>query len=170
MRISCSISLAFVVSLLAVGCGSSQDSGPPHNMGGSGGTDDAQDFEDAAPEPGVCQPLCCSDADCAGLACKVFDSSYGTLGVCMPGTTGTGSGDATATFDQTCWTVNPPECNPFTNEQCDPGDACDVGGLGSDTQPSVSCYYGDNVQAQGETCDNVEGPYCLPGFHCVPNQ
>lgn len=172
MRISRSIqALAVVTSLFAAGCGSSGGSGPPHSSGGSTSTGgDANDLADAAPEPGVCQPLCCSDADCAGLACVAFDKSYGTLGVCTPGTTGSGSGDAGATFDAACWTLNKPECNPFTNGQCDPGDACDVGALGTDTEPTVSCYYGDNVQAQGQTCDNVEGPYCMPGYHCVPNK
>ena len=49
------------------------------------------------------------------------------------------------------------------------GGACDVGGQGDpDTQPVVSCYYDDNTQGPGEVCDNVEGPFCMPGFHCVP--
>ena len=172
----------FVALVLTTGCGSNSGDGPPvSGSGGSAGSSSLNDaaYEEYPPEPGVCRALCCSNADCAtGEACTPFDTNAGTLGVCSPGWAGDGgtdpdagasSGDGGA-FPESCWTLNNPECNPLSNEPCDVGGACDVGGQGDpQTEPVVSCYYDDNTQGPGETCDNVDGPFCVPGYHCVPN-
>lgn len=190
--------LVLAASLCVAACGNESSGGPPKGTGGSGGTSTLNDGdlpEDFVPEPGVCRALCCADTDCAaGETCTAFDSKAGTLGVCSPGWAGSDGGDPDAgapdpdagtpdpdagipdpdagapSFPESCWTVNEPECNPLTNESCAAGGACDVGGQGDPTtQPVVSCYYDDNTQGPGEICDNVEGPFCVPGYHCVPN-
>jgi len=173
--------LVLTTSLLAVACGDNGDGGPPSGSGGTGSSlPDGGEPEAYAPEPGVCRPLCCADTDCAtGEICQPLDSSAGTLGYCSSGWAGTDGGTDTdagstapeggTTFPESCWTVTQPECNPLTNEGCAAGGACDVGGLGeSDTKPVVACYYDDNIQGPGEECDNVDGPFCVPGYHCVP--
>lgn len=170
--------LVVLTSLMAVACGSESSGGPPSSSGGSGGVGgasvpDGSEPEAFAPEPGVCRALCCADTDCAdGETCDAFDAKSGTLGVCS-GTGspegGTSAPDGGASFPESCWTVTTPECNPLTNESCGGGGACDVGGLGdSQTKPVVACYYDDNVQGPGEDCDNVQGPFCVPGYHCAP--
>jgi hypothetical protein len=170
--------LVTMASLLTLSCGSSSGDGPP--KGGTGGSAGSSSLNDAAyeeypPEPGVCRPLCCSNADCAaGAVCTPFDTGAGTLGVCSTSWAGDGGSDPDAGtgggFPESCWSLNKPECNPLTNEACAPGGACDVGGQGDpETQPIVSCFYDDNTQGPDEVCDNVEGPFCVPGYHCVPN-
>ncbi|GMV13646.1 MAG: hypothetical protein AMXMBFR56_18700 [Polyangiaceae bacterium] len=172
--------LVLTTSLCAAACGGGDGGGggPPGAVGGSGGgggaLPDADLPENYAPEPGVCRPLCCADSDCGGTEkCEPFDPKAGTLGVCSAGwagEAGTAAPDAgTPSFPQSCWTLTTPECNPLTNESCAAGGACDIGGMGDpDTKPVVACYYDDNTQGPGEVCDNVEGPFCVPGFHCVP--
>lgn len=169
--------LVLVTSLFAAACGSDKGEGPPATAsGGSGGEggvlNDADLPEDYAPEPGVCRPLCCADSDCAGGTCDPFDPKAGTLGACSAGWAGTDGGttpDGGGSFPESCWTLNEPECNPITNESCGANGACDIGGQGDPaTQPVVSCFYDDNTQGPNEECDNVEGPFCIPGFHCVP--
>ncbi len=49
---------------------------------------------------------------------------------------------------------------------------CDLGGWDESdptVDPYVECLAGDATQGPGEACDNVEGPFCIPGFHCVSN-
>ena len=169
--------LVLSASVLAA-CGSDDGGGPPSSVGGGGGSGggslpDGSDPDALAPEPGVCRPLCCADSDCGSSGkCQPFDSSTGTLGVCSTGSgsdAGTATDGGTSAFPPSCWTVTKPECNPLTNEGCAAGGACDVGGQGDpETKPVVACYYDDNIQGPGEACDNVEGPFCVPGYHCVP--
>ncbi|MBK7580754.1 MAG: hypothetical protein IPI67_11160 [Myxococcales bacterium] len=166
-------------SLLVAACGSDSGGGPPGASGGGGGSGgtgatagDGGLPEAYAPEPGVCRALCCADTDCGdGLKCEAFDAKAGTLGVCAGSAEG-GSVNPEAgapSFPESCWTLTKPECNPLTNEACAAGGACDIGGQGDpDTKPVVSCYYDDNIQGPGEICDNVDGPFCVPGYHCAP--
>lgn len=167
-----------VVTLLCLSsCGDDGGGGPPGGSGGSGGDDDAGEDEPPPPEPGTCRRLCCASSDCdSGESCGAFDASYGTLGTCSGGGWGTDGGAVDpdggtgTTLPPGCWTLNAAQCHPLTNEGCAAGDACDVGGLGDpEFEPNVSCYGGDSTQGPGEACDNVEGPFCIPGFHCVPN-
>ena len=166
---------------LCMACGGDDGGGgPPGPGGGSGGSGgalpDGGQPDALAPEPGVCRKLCCASTDCsAGESCVAFDSAAGTLGTCAPGGDGGAPTDAGASVDggaafpPSCWTLNKPECNPLTNESCAAGGACDIGGQGDpETKPVVACYYDDNTQGPGEDCDNVEGPFCVPGYHCMP--
>lgn len=171
--------LMLSTSLLAVACGGDDGGGgPPGASGGAAGSGgslpDGGEPEAYAPEPGVCRALCCADSDCgSGEKCEPFDPKAGTLGTCTGAWAGSDAGSSTAdggtSFPESCWTLTEPECNPLTNEGCAAGGACDIGGMGDpDTKPVVACYYDDNTQGPGEACDNVEGPFCVPGFHCVP--
>lgn len=170
--------LVLTTSLFTAACGSDKGDGPPSNTGtgggggSGGGLPDGGEPDAYAPEPGVCRALCCADSDCgSGEKCEPFDGKWGTLGTCSGTWAGAegGTADGGASFPPSCWTVNTPECNPLTNEGCGAGGACDVGGMGDPlTKPVIACYYDDNVQGPGEVCDNVEGPFCVPGFHCVP--
>ncbi|MCC6899533.1 MAG: hypothetical protein IT377_11195 [Polyangiaceae bacterium] len=171
--------LVLSTSLCAAGCGGDDNGkGPPGtgSGGGGGSLPDGGAPDALAPEPGSCRKLCCASSDCSsGESCVAFESAAGTLGTCTPGGDGGAATDAGstsdggATFPPSCWTLNTPECNPLTNESCAAGGACDIGGQGDpDTKPVVACYYDDNIQGPGEDCDNVEGPFCVPGYHCVP--
>jgi hypothetical protein len=53
-------------------------------------------------------------------------------------------------------------CNPVTNFGCDggAGEACDLGGNG------FSCYPPPNDVPLCGSCDNANGPFCLPTMHC----
>lgn len=172
--------LVLAASLFAAACSSDEGSGPPSGgTGGNGGSagaplHDGDLPDDFAPEPGLCRPLCCTDSDCSAGTCVAFDSASGTLGACSSGWAGSEGGlpdaGASGNFTPSCWTANQPACNPLTNESCGASTACDVGGLGDPaTKPVIECFSGDNIQGPGEECDNVLGPYCVPGFHCVPN-
>jgi hypothetical protein len=170
------LSLVFFGGVAAAACGP-EDTAEPRGGGAGGAPEDDAAYEEPPPEPGLCRPLCCSDNDCpTGVVCTPFDSEWGTLGVCLAsawgGDAGTTDGGLTpldgGTFSATCWTLNTPQCDPFTNAPCDPGDACDVTALGTGTEPEVACQAGDNIQGEDEVCDNVDGPFCIPGYHCVP--
>lgn len=163
-----------VSSALFVGCGSEAGEGPPgpggsgaSAGGGAGGADDSG--YSIVADPGTCQKLCCSAADCdAGQHCQAIDASLGTLGTCAPGEPPEPPTGQPGEFPASCWTKNEAECNPLTNEPCPAGEACDIGGLGDSTvAPVVACFGGDNTQEPGEACDNSEGPFCQPGYRCV---
>ncbi len=174
--------LVLLVGVVLASCGprkdkkSTDDGGLPIDDSG---------YEAPPPSPGVCHALCCSDSDCiTGETCTPFLPADGTLGVCTGGAAsdagtgfdggtmmdagGTPSGDAG--LDPACWSQSP-GCNPLTNASCAAGAACDVTGLvdGGQPQPQVECLYGDNTQSAGQDCDSVDGPFCIPGYHCVSN-
>ncbi len=161
-----------VAALAWGGCGSDTGAGPARpgsgGAGGSGGEEDSG-YEITA-DPGTCQKLCCSAVDCgAGEHCQALDATLGTLGTCAPGEPAEPPTGTPGEFPESCWTKNDAECNPLSNESCDAGDACDVGGLGDPTiAPLLGCFGGDNTQGPTEICDNAEGPFCQPGYHCVP--
>ena len=178
MRIGKLLIGAIAVASLAWACGSDDGSGPPGTSGGSGGdggsggTDDDAGDDEIPPEPGTCGKICCSADDCgSGETCTAFDSTRGTLGVCsgagFPGDGG-GDPDAGTGLPPGCWSGNI-TCNPFTNEGCAAGDACDFSPGDSETDPIVDCFGGDNTQGPGETCDNTQGPWCIPSYSCIPN-
>lgn len=162
--------------VLAVGalsaCGGDPDSGgvpTASNLGESGGTSEEPDLQ-PEPELGVCRQLCCTSADCGGTAtCVPFASASGTLGVCSGAIDPATAADppAGSTTSPTCWSANEAGCNALTSEGCAAGDACDYAAGEPDVEPVVSCFGGDNIQAEGESCDNALGPWCQPGLHCV---
>lgn len=129
----------------------------------------SSDPGDITPEVGICRKLCCSDADCgASLACTPFDSASGTLGVCAGGSDIPTSADppAGSTLPESCFSPKA-GCNALSSEGCAAGYACDYAAGAPDVEPVVSCFSGDNIQAEAESCDNALGPWCQPGWHCV---
>ncbi len=63
--------------------------------------------------------------------------------------------------------VTPDACNPITNARCTKEQTCDFI-TGEDFEMGFACAH---IQAEdrneGEPCDNVAGPFCLTGMHCV---
>jgi hypothetical protein len=166
---------ALALILLSFGqiaaCGSDDSSGgPPHGAGG-GSNADAEPDEELQPEIGTCKPMCCTSAECGtGKTCTAFETGSGTLGICSSGkdsATATAP-PAGATLPVTCWSLNQSECNALTNEGCAADEVCDFAPGVEGVEAVVSCFGGGNTQADGETCDNAQGPWCLPGLHCVP--
>lgn len=168
--------LALIAGVLAVGCGAKKDKttandgGPPVDDSG---------YDAPPPAPGVCHRLCCSNSDCnVDETCKPFLPADGTLGVCTVGSasdagSASDGGDASAPggdagLDPACWSQSP-GCNPLTNARCPAGEACDVTGLVDGSVAQVECQDGQNVQSEGQNCDSVYGPFCVPGYHCVSN-
>lgn len=144
---------------------------------GDGGSEaglyaDEGPYEAPPPLPGTCHALCCSNDDCfTGETCMPFNSAWGTLGVCM-GNVPEGGGalpEGGGVFSASCWTFSRAQCNPFTSSQCDAGAACDIDGLVDGGVPSVDCQSGDNEIGPGGACEIENGPFCVPGYHCVPN-
>jgi hypothetical protein len=175
MRIRIALGFGLVAFMVAAACGSDGGDGPP-GSGGSGGNGE----EDAdPPDPGVCRKLCCSSADCSsGETCNPFNAAHGTLGTCSGAGWGADAGaidpDAGtgSELPASCWTLNPPQCNPVTSEGCDvAGDICDYNAQDDETtNPAVDCFDpSGSEQGPGEACDNVDGPFCIAGFHCLPN-
>lgn len=172
LRKTMAVALAVLCAATACGGGDGKGGGPP----GTGNNDDdlseAEVDEEIPPAPGVCRKVCCSAADCAeGETCTALDSGMGTIGVCS-GAGGTIAEPGTETgveLPEGCWTVNEAQCNPLTNAGCAAGDACDFGEGDSEFEPVLGCFGGDNTQGPGESCDNALGPWCVPGFHCVPS-
>jgi hypothetical protein len=160
--------LALISScLLAVAaCSADRTAGPPGAAGGTAGAtfEDSDAAAEPAPSiPGVCRKLCCSSADCAnGAECVAFEQESGTLGTCAtdePGEPTDGS-----SFGVECWSdaFPDPACNPLTAEGCETGrNTCDYDGY------EVGCFGGENVRVAGESCDDGQGPWCVPGYHCV---
>jgi hypothetical protein len=163
------------VSIFALGaaaCGSSKGGdGPPSAANEEDLTEPEPDEEEeVTPVPGVCKRLCCSSLECAeGETCIAFDTANGTLGACS----GTGLGPeigAESPLPEGCWSANEPQCNPLTGAGCEGGAACDFGeSPDGEYEPVLGCYGGDNTEVPGAVCDNAAGPWCLPGYHCVPN-
>jgi hypothetical protein len=161
--------LALVLSSQLVACGDDGGVAQPRSVSENGSSDPGADPGDVGAELGTCKKLCCSDADCgAGLTCTAFGTS-GSLGVCAAGSDTTTSADppAGASLSESCWSAGDAKCNALTSEGCSAGDACDYAAGEADVDPVVSCFGGDNVQAEGESCDNALGPWCQPGWHCV---
>jgi hypothetical protein len=175
MRIRIVIGLGLAAMMAAAACGSDGGDGPP-GSGGSTGVDAAD--EPDPPDPGICHKLCCSTADCAsGETCTPFDAANGTLGTCSGsgwGADGGGVDPDAGTGSELpagCWTLNTAACNPVTNQGCaDPTDICDYSAQeDNEFEPMVDCYASEATQGAGQPCDNVDGPDCFPGFHCVSN-
>ena len=153
-----------------IACGSDAGDGPPGTGGNNVNTGEPEPDpeEPIDPIPGTCQRLCCSSADCGdGETCTALDSANGTLGVCSG--SGVPIGDPPVTLPEGCWSANEPQCNPLTNEGCAAGDACDYGPGDAEYEPVLGCFGGDNTQGPSETCDLALGPWCVPGYTCVPN-
>lgn len=55
-------------------------------------------------------------------------------------------------------------CNPVNNFGCDAGagEACDLGPNG------FQCFPPPNDMPLCASCDNQNGPFCMPTMHCVP--
>lgn len=177
MRIGLSIPVvALLACMVAVGCGSKKDTSSSSDDGGLPADDSG--FEAPPPSPGTCHRMCCTNSDCSlGQTCTPFDPSAGTLGVCMgpggqsDGGTPTDGGTPPidgGSFDNSCWSLNA-TCNPLTNSSCAAGGACDISGLVPGSQGEVDCQYGDNVQGDQQVCDSTDGPFCIGGYHCVPD-
>ncbi len=173
---------AFFVALLfaAMACNDKGGSaGPPQvDLDPNAGAN--VDGEEVLGEPGTCQKLCCSDADCPnGASCEAVDDAQGTLGVCTsagsewPGAAGapgnSGTPGSPGELSSSCWSDPDLECNPLTNAGCETGDACDVIDDDPEFPLVVGCAGGDTIQGPGETCDASWGPWCVPGYHCVRN-
>jgi hypothetical protein len=161
--------LTLVLASHLVACGDDGGVAEPRTVG-ENGSSDTEEPTDVESQPGACKKLCCSDADCGGgFTCTAFAAESGTLGVCVSGSDATTSVDppAGATLPASCWSVGEAGCNALTSEGCAAGDACDYAAGEADVEPVVSCFGGDNVQAEGESCDNSLGPWCQPGWHCV---
>jgi hypothetical protein len=169
--------LCAVAMLGATACGGDdvgQGPGRPGGSSGSAATSGAGGSPDVLdpPEPGTCRALCCTADDCAaGQSCETFDAASGSFGVCsgLPGADGgaPASGDP---LPAGCWTQGAASCNPLSNAGCSAGEACDFGGADDPTlPPEIACYDGENTQARGAACDAANGPWCVPGFHCVPD-
>ena len=178
MRLVC---LGLVVALAApVGCGDDSGGGPPKNTGsggssGSGNDGGGDEDEPIVGEPGVCAKLCCGSSDCAsGEGCVAFETAAGSLGACMAGgandsgAAGAAGSPGDAGLPSGCWTLNAAECNPLDNSGCEPTDACDYGPGDVDFEPIVACFGGAIDRGPGETCDGALGPWCKPGYHCIP--
>jgi hypothetical protein len=177
MRIRIVLGVGLAALMAAASCGSDGGDGRP-GTGGSSNSDAGPD-EEPAPEPGVCHKLCCSADDCeSSETCKPFNPSYGTLGTCSGTGWGldAGSGDPDAgtgtTLPAGCWTLNQAPCNPVTNEGCTTaGHICDFSAQEDQgNQSIIDCYDPSGAtQGAGEDCESVDGPFCIPGFHCVPS-
>lgn len=162
-----------IVAFAAVACGSDKGSGPPGAGTGSELTEpepEPDEEEEIAPVPGTCKRLCCSSAECAeGETCTAFDTAYGTLGACS----GTGIGPEVgvgAPLPDGCWNGGDAQCNPLDGAGCEGGAACDYGeSPDGEFEPVLGCFGGDNSEPPGAACDNAIGPWCIPGYHCVPN-
>lgn len=172
MRSAWISALSILTALSLSACGGEPEGGgvpSSSSLSGSGESSAEPDLE-PEPQPGVCRKLCCTSADCGGTAtCTPFASASGTLGVCSgpsdPATTADPpAGSETAA---SCWSASTADCNALTSEGCAAGDACDYAAGEADVLPVVACFGGDNIQAEGETCDNALGPWCQPGLHCV---
>jgi hypothetical protein len=153
-----------LVALLisAVACGSDRPGAPPTIENGSGGSASEPTEQPEESMPGVCRKLCCSSADCPNSGvCTQFDAALGTLGVCASDEAPAADGTS---FTSACFSTQPaPECNPISGEGCEPGNTCDYYGQ------QVACFGGENSQGAGAACDEALGPWCVPGYHCVPS-
>lgn len=60
----------------------------------------------------------------------------------------------------------PAQCNPITNDMCDSaaGEACDL------SQNGYGCFPAPNDVKICGTCDNMKGPFCEAGNHCIGTQ
>lgn len=169
--------IRWLIGGLALGCmvvGGCKTKSSASNDGGD--YTDSGPYEAPPPIPGTCRALCCSNNDCyAGETCTPFNSAWGTLGYCSGITPDGGDAglslDAGADFAAACWTFSTPQCNPLSNSQCDAGDACDIDGMSIDAGgvPAVECQSGVNEVGPGGSCEIENGPFCIPGYHCVPN-
>jgi hypothetical protein len=61
-----------------------------------------------------------------------------------------------------CYT---PPCNPVTGAPCNTaaGETCDL----DSTSGTFACFQAPNVTGICEQCDNMGGPYCAAGLHCL---
>jgi hypothetical protein len=175
IRIRWSICWLALGCIAFVGCKSANSASEGGAGTDSGAYDTGGPYEEPPPQPGTCRALCCSDQDCfPDETCTPFNSAWGTLGVCLS-SGGTPDGglmpDGGGTdFGPSCWSLNAPECNPFTNSQCDAGAACDLASdLDAGDVPGVECGNGENDIGPGGMCDTENGPFCIPGYHCVVN-
>jgi hypothetical protein len=120
-------------------------------------------------DPGTCRKICCSADDCdTGQECTPVYPRLGTAGLCS-GSGGwgqdAGGSETDGGLPPECWTGTR-TCNPITNEGCDPGEACVFGD--GDPDPLLDCFPAPDNAGPGEACDNVQGPFCAPGYHCAP--
>lgn len=77
------------------------------------------------------------------------------------------SDDAGSLLPASCWSASDPVCDPLDNSPCDTlGEVCDLGD-NTDGSHDLFCFSGPSTVAPGGACDNVLGPWCLPGYHCV---
>lgn len=153
---------------LAGACGSDDGTAGPPSVEKDSTTEPVDgDSEEVTGEPGSCRKLCCSDAECPGGACEVFDSEQGTLGVCTTSTVGTTP--PAVELSASCWNDPELECNPLTSSGCEAGDACDAIDDDPDYPVVVGCAGGETSGAEGDGCDAAWGPWCAPGLHCVRN-
>jgi hypothetical protein len=151
--------LLLSVSLVAAACGGGDHAGtgPP--------VVEDDDAEIVPSVMGTCQKLCCSDLDCpSGLSCHVLDASGGSLGTCSEappaGSTSSAAG---------CWTLNPQQCNPISNEGCASGESCDFDEGDESIEPVVMCFSNAEPVLASQECDAVYGSPCEVGYHCRPN-
>ncbi len=83
------------------------------------------------------------------------------------GNVGGGTGGSSVVLPAGC--VNPSltvQCNPLTSAECDSStEACDLGSNGGEN--GFFCFSG-NTEAPGAPCDNANGPWCVPTYHCSP--
>jgi len=122
------------------------------SSGGSGGS--------VADVPGSCANVCGS-ADPQGSG----------SGECYCDSSCSGNGDCCSDFQTSC-TVTMPSgcldptkftafCNPVTNEGCSgTGVACDA------TSGAFVCFDPPNDVQPGGSCENANGPWCIPQYHC----
>jgi len=94
-------------------------------------------------------------------------SSAATNGAGTGGATSASSATTTAATSSTAasggdgGSTTAMDCNPFTNEPCAAGDACDIAMDGN-----FYCFPGNNTVDQCGDCNPQGGPYCKFGMSC----